>query len=102
MQPEYIQIGNEINPGMLLPNGNLNTHETQFKELLASGISAVRTYAPQAKIMLHYAGHSDAHTFFNKMSGLDYDIIGLSLLSYLAWQGFDCIAKQHQFAHLHL
>lgn len=98
MQPEYIQIGNEINPGMLLPNGNLNTHETQFKELLASGISAVRTYAPQAKIMLHYAGHSDAYTFFNKMSGLDYDIIGLSY--YPIWHGKDLTALQNNINSL--
>lgn len=98
MQPEYIQIGNEINPGMLFPNGNLNSHETQFKELLASGISAVRTYAPQAKIMLHYAGHSDASTFFSKMSGLDYDIIGLSY--YPIWHGKDLTELQNNINSL--
>lgn len=87
LQPDYIQIGNEINSGMLFPHGNIQTQETQFKELLTSGIQAVRTYKPNCKIILHYAGHDTAGWFFEKVKTLDFDIIGLSY--YPIWHGKD-------------
>ncbi len=85
--PEYIQIGNEINSGLLHPQGNTNTNFQQFKELLESGIAAVRENSNTTQIILHYAGLIGASSFFNQMNSLDYDIIGLSY--YPLWHGKD-------------
>jgi arabinogalactan endo-1,4-beta-galactosidase len=84
IHPEYIQIGNEINNGLLWPEGNFS-NLTQFKALLQKGIEAVRASSNSTQIVLHYAGHSNANSFFNSLQGLDYDIIGLSY--YPIWHG---------------
>ncbi|NLR93717.1 glycoside hydrolase family 53 protein [Flammeovirga agarivorans] len=84
MSPEYIQVGNEINTGILHPIGTLQNME-QFKGLLKSGIKAVRDQNTNTKIILHYAGIEGSDWFFNEMYGLDYDIIGLSY--YPLWHG---------------
>jgi arabinogalactan endo-1,4-beta-galactosidase len=85
INPEYIQIGNEINPGMLLPQGDITTNETQFIDLLKSGCKAVRDVSTSAKIIIHHAGINTAPWFFNKLRTLDYDMIGLSW--YPIWHG---------------
>jgi arabinogalactan endo-1,4-beta-galactosidase len=84
INPEYIQIGNEINNGLLWPDGNIS-NLAQMKELLAIGVKAVRDQNPATKIMMHYAGHEEAFDFFNKIKDLDYDLMGLSY--YPFWHG---------------
>lgn len=84
INPDYIQIGNEINNGMLWPDGSFN-NISQLTQLLEQGIKAVRDNSSTSKIMIHYAGHQDAVSFFNKFPTLDYDIIGLSY--YPNWHG---------------
>ena len=85
VKPDYIQIGNEINSGFLFPQGNLNTNQANFKELLQKGIAAVRENAPKTKIILHFAGIDNANWFFGNLTALDYDVIGLSY--YPIWHG---------------
>jgi arabinogalactan endo-1,4-beta-galactosidase len=90
IQPDIMQIGNEINSGFIWPNGNLITNENQFLELVASASATIRNKAPKTKIMLHYAGinsgtNSGATWFFNKVRFIDYDYIGLSY--YPIWHG---------------
>ena len=86
IDPDIIQIGNEINNGFLHPEGNRYSEPSQFLELLNEGIRAVRDHASdQTKIMLHFAGHEEANVFFNFVDGLDYDIIGISF--YPIWHG---------------
>lgn len=87
INPDYIQIGNEINPGFIFPEGNRASNPQQFKALLNEGLKAVRDYSNSAKSILHFAGHSGAYSFFNSLSDLDYDIIGLSY--YPTWHGTD-------------
>ena len=84
LQPDYIQIGNEINSGLLLPEGSIN-NATQFTTLLNKGIAAVRDNSNTCKIILHYAGYEGAQQFYSTLSTLDYDIIGLSY--YPVWHG---------------
>lgn len=86
MNPDYIQIGNEINNGLLWPDGSFSNIE-QMKSLLKEGIRAVRENSQKTKIILHYAGTSNSINFFNKMLDLDYDIIGISY--YPNWHGKD-------------
>lgn len=82
--PEFIQIGNEINNGILWPDGHYNKLP-QMKELLSAGIKAVRDHSKHAKIMLHYAGHDKSLSFYQSVRELDYDLIGLSY--YPFWHG---------------
>ncbi len=83
-QPDYIQIGNEINNGFLWPLGHIN-QPSQFVSCIDTAILAVRKCSPQTKIVLHYAGHSSAKWFFNLFKQTDYDVIGLSY--YPNWHG---------------
>ena len=84
IKPDYIQIGNEINQGLLWPVGHFN-HPVQMRALLSEGIRATRDVSPETKIMLHYAGFQDAAAFFEPLKNLDFDIIGLSY--YPFWHG---------------
>jgi arabinogalactan endo-1,4-beta-galactosidase len=84
INPDYIQIGNEINNGLLWPEGSYN-YMSQFNSLLSEGIRAVREHSSSTKIMLHYAGHKDAVYFFEDFTNLDYDIIAISY--YPKWHG---------------
>lgn len=85
IQPDYIQIGNEINPGFLHPQGNITTHQQQFNALLETGIKAVREHSSLSRIIIHIAGIKDALWFYDQIDSLDYDIIGLSY--YPLWHG---------------
>jgi len=85
MQPDYIQIGNEINSGFLHPYGHFENNLKQFLDLMGSAIIAVRSTTKETKIILHYAGITGSDWFFDKTKVLDYDIIGLSY--YPVWHG---------------
>jgi arabinogalactan endo-1,4-beta-galactosidase len=86
IQPDIIQIGNEINSGFLWPQGHLINNESQCLQLIAAASSAIRSQSTTTKIMIHYAGiGSGATWFFNKMSSINYDYIGLSY--YPVWHG---------------
>lgn len=86
INPDYIQIGNEINGGLLWAEGHISKPD-QMKMLLQKGIEAVRTNNKKTKIILHHAGFETADYFFATVAGLDYDIIGLSY--YPFWHGKD-------------
>ena len=86
IKPDIVQIGNEINNGFMWPNGNLFSNESQFIELLNIASTTIRNLSPETKIMLHYSGiDSNAVTFFDKISSVNYDYIGLSY--YPIWHG---------------
>ncbi len=97
--PEVIQIGNEINPGFLHPQGHRFEKPEQFIQLLDTAIAAARTaYAP-AEILLHYAGiNQGALDFYQDVASLDYDIMGLSY--YPIWHGKSLTALKNTFLAL--
>ena len=84
VQPDYIQIGNEINNGFIWPDGHINNPD-KMKALLHEGIRAVRETNENTKVMLHYAGHHGAKTFFETCKEMDFDLIGVSY--YPFWHG---------------
>lgn len=86
IKPDIFQIGNEINPGFLLPYGDIN-NASQFLDLLKTASQAIRNSSDVCKIMIHYAGINNPESFFHKIESLDYDIIGLSF--YPIWHGKD-------------
>ncbi len=95
LQPDYIQIGNEINHGFLWPLGHID-RLNQCQQLLQKAISAVRLANANTKIVLHFAGIDNALFFYQQMAGIDYDWIGLSY--YPLWHGnnLNSVATQLQ------
>lgn len=91
INPDIIQIGNEINSGLLWPQGHLINQEAQCIDLLKTASATIRSKAPNTKIMIHYAGvkASDTDWFFTKVKNVDYDYIGLSY--YPVWHGKDLV-----------
>jgi len=85
IHPDYIQIGNEINSGLLFPYGDFSKNESNFLEILSEGIKAVRDNSENIKIIMHYGGINGCNWFFNKLINIDYDIIGISY--YPVWHG---------------
>lgn len=92
--PDMVQVGNEIAPGMLWPDGKvLNAPKEQeeqqwarFGRLFASGAKAVRDVSTRERpirvvIHIHGGGHKGLPMwFFSKFDShcTDYDIIALS------------------------
>lgn len=95
--PEIIQIGNEINSGMLWDYGKVwNEFDDNWGNLVAlinSAQQAIGEIAQDAgkeiQTMIHIAGITDAHYFFDELiaNGATFDIIGLSY--YPWWHGND-------------
>lgn len=54
--PEWVQVGNEINPGILLPYGGLKDNPKQLVEFLNRGYDAVKECCPACKVITHIAG----------------------------------------------
>ncbi|MGA1977653.1 MAG: glycosyl hydrolase 53 family protein [Bacteroidales bacterium] len=87
--PEMVQIGNEINHGMLWPDGHISNLDN-LAELLKAGVEAVREVDPSIIIMMHIAlgGQNREAVFWldNMIArGVDFDVIGLSY--YPMWHG---------------
>jgi arabinogalactan endo-1,4-beta-galactosidase len=93
--PDLVEIGNEINNGMLWPIGQRSGAKTdpagygELNRLLNAGAKAVRDTSRFTKIMIHIAsdsGLSGAQAFFDNVDPVvDYDCIGLSYYPY--WHG---------------
>lgn len=80
--PEMVQIGNEINHGMVWPDGSINNIDN-LAQLVYAGIQGVKAVSPSTSIMLHIAlgGQNDESKFFidNMITrGVQFDVIGLS------------------------
>ncbi|WP_421754070.1 glycosyl hydrolase 53 family protein [Croceimicrobium sp.] len=85
IQPDIIQIGNEINPGLLMPFGSRWEQLPQFRSLIDTASAAIRRHSPESEIMLHCAGPTVAPVYFLDLKDLDFDLIGISY--YPIWHG---------------
>jgi arabinogalactan endo-1,4-beta-galactosidase len=90
LMPEYVQVGNEINPGFVMPQGDRWNKKADFVFLINGAIKAVRDAAVSStvkpKIIIHIAQPENAIYWFEGMAaaGLtDYDIAGISY--YYLW-----------------
>lgn len=87
--PEMVQVGNEINPGMLLPDGSTSNWKN-LSALLKQGYEAAKACSESIQVMLHLANAGDkagACTWFDQAAaqGVPWDVTGLSYYSY--WHG---------------
>ncbi len=96
VMPDMIQIGNEVNSGILWPDGKSwggDGHEfDRLSELLKSAIAGVKEASgdTQPKLMLHLAKGPDNGAFkwwFDEITkrNVEFDIIGMSM--YTWWDG---------------
>lgn len=51
--PEWVQVGNEINPGILLPHGSLKENPENLVGFLNAGYDAVKECCPECKVITH-------------------------------------------------
>jgi arabinogalactan endo-1,4-beta-galactosidase len=90
VRPDMVQIGNEINHGMLWPQGKIAESYMPFGVLLRCASAGVRAADPSIQIMVHIAcgGQNDESVvFLDKIISRDvkFDIIGQSY--YPRWHG---------------
>lgn len=87
--PDMVQVGNEINHGIVWPEGNVSNFDG-LAQLINAGTAAVKSVDPAVVMMLHVAlgGQNDESVFFidNMMArGVHFDVIGESY--YPKWHG---------------
>ncbi|WP_407429787.1 arabinogalactan endo-beta-1,4-galactanase [Arcticibacter sp.] len=82
--PEWVQIGNETNNGMLWEDGKASVSMKSFAELILSGYNAVKATSPDIKVIVHLSNGYDNSMFrwmFDglKANGAKWDVVGMSL-----------------------
>lgn len=80
--PDMVQVGNEINHGIVWPEGSVASLDS-LAQLLNAGTAAVKAVDPSVIMMLHVAlgGQNDESVFFidNMIArGVHFDVIGES------------------------
>lgn len=88
--PEWVQVGNETNNGMLWPEGKASTNMSNYAQLVNAGYDAVKAVFAAAKVIVHVSNGWDNGLFRWNIGGLidngaKFDMIGMSLYpSYVA------------------
>jgi beta-galactosidase len=87
--PDMVQIGNEVNHGLLWPEGHIGNLD-QLAGLLQAGVEGTEAAQPDMPVMMHIAlgGQNDESRFWldNMIArGVKFDIIGISY--YPRWHG---------------
>ena len=82
--PEWVQVGNETNNGMLWPEGRASTSMPNFAALITAGYEAVKSVSPTSQVMVHISNGYDKALFNWLFSGLavnkaKFDLIGMSM-----------------------
>lgn len=91
VRPHMVQIGNEINNGMVYPKGRVSIYGyDKLAEYLSMGLNAVNDINPEIKTVIHIAEGASIQRvtyFFDQIieNGVEFDVIGLSYYSF--WHG---------------
>lgn len=101
--PEWVQVGNETNNGMLWPMGKASASMKNYAILTQSGYNAIKAVDSTIKVIVHISNGYKNSTFrwiFDglKNNGTKWDVIGMSLYpgyANLAWATVDeqCLAN---------
>ncbi|HWQ84982.1 MAG TPA: arabinogalactan endo-1,4-beta-galactosidase, partial [Anaerolineales bacterium] len=90
--PAMVQIGNELNSGMLWPDGHTwnPPNWDNLARLLTAGYNAVKDCSPETRVMLHLANGGDNGLYrwwFGEITArsVPFDVIGFSYYSF--WHG---------------
>ncbi len=93
--PDWVQVGNETNDGMLWEDGRASKNMANFAALVSSGYNAVKSVSSSTPVIVHLSNGYDNNLFrwmFDglKANGAKWDIIGMSLYpSTTNWQTYD-------------
>lgn len=87
--PDMVQVGNEINHGIVWPEGSVSNLDS-LAQMLNAGTAAVKAINPATVMMLHVAlgGQNEETVFFvdeMRKRQVPFDVIGLSY--YPKWHG---------------
>lgn len=90
ISPEWVQVGNETTPGMMLPAGSVENPE-QLTALNNAGYEAVKAVCPGATVIVHLDCGNDRWRYDRMFDilqrhGGKYDMIGMSLYPFWAAQ----------------
>jgi arabinogalactan endo-1,4-beta-galactosidase len=82
--PEWVQVGNETNDGLLWPDGKASTSMSNYAQLVNVGYDAVKAVFSSAKVIVHISNGWDNSLFKWNIGGLissgaKFDVIGMSL-----------------------
>ncbi|MDE3234741.1 MAG: glycosyl hydrolase 53 family protein [Bacteroidota bacterium] len=90
--PDWVQIGNETNDGMLWETGRASTSMSNFAAMINAGYKAVKEVNSSTKVIVHISNGYDNNLFRWMFDGLtkynaQWDVIGMSLYPPVAsWQ----------------
>lgn len=101
--PDWVQVGNETNDGMLWEDGRASVSMGNFAKLIAAGYQGVKDASSTTKVVVHLSNGYDNALFrwmFDglKSNGAKWDIIGMSLYPTAAnWQAYNnqCLANMN-------
>jgi arabinogalactan endo-1,4-beta-galactosidase len=84
INPDWVQVGNETNDGMLWPDGKASLNMSNFAKLVNAGYDAVKFVSSTSKVIVHISNGYDNALFrwmFDglKSNGAKWDVIGMSL-----------------------
>lgn len=104
--PEWVQVGNETNDGMLWEDGKASVSMKNYADLVQAGYSAVKSVSANSKVIVHLSNGYD-NTLFRwifdglKANGANWDVIGMSLYPTSAtWQTLNtqCLTNMNDMA----
>lgn len=82
--PEWVQVGNETNNGMLWPEGQASTNMANYALFVNRGYEAVKAVFPSSKVIVHVSNGYDNALFRWNIGGLvtnnaKFDVIAMSM-----------------------
>jgi arabinogalactan endo-1,4-beta-galactosidase len=82
--PEWVQVGNETNDGMLWPEGKASVNMVNYALFFKAGYNAVKAVDANIKVMVHLSNGFDNGLYRWNLDGLknngaSWDVIGMSL-----------------------
>jgi arabinogalactan endo-1,4-beta-galactosidase len=82
--PDWVQIGNETNDGMLWPEGRASSNMQNYAWLVNTGHNAVKSVSSSTKTIVHLANGWDTSLFEWNIGGLvnngaNFDMVAMSL-----------------------
>lgn len=82
--PDWVQVGNETNDGMLWPEGKASVNMVNYAKFFIAGYNAVKAVSPSTKVIVHVSNGYDNNLFRWNLDGLKangavWDVIAMSL-----------------------
>jgi arabinogalactan endo-1,4-beta-galactosidase len=89
-----VQLGNEIDPGMMLPYGGIDNGFGSLAELLSSGHEVVEQVFPNCQVVVHVSSVELAPWYFEALSEAGYmpDVVAVSQYSKWHLRDIDAIS----------